>query len=260
MRIALIGYGRMGKAIEALALERGHEIAAIVDPAAGAKAAPRITAEAVEAADVCMEFTSPRAAADNIIALCRLNKRVVVGTTGWYDRLGEVERAVAQSNSAVLYAANFSVGVNLFFRIVEAAARWFGRLPDRDIYIYEAHHRAKVDSPSGTARRLARIVLSESGAKKSLASPLSQGPIAPEHLQVVSVRAGWIPGTHRVGIEGPHDSIILEHRAHSREGFAAGALTAAEWLATAPAGLYRFEDVLDRILGFSEAVGRGDRE
>jgi 4-hydroxy-tetrahydrodipicolinate reductase len=248
MKLALIGYGKMGRIIETLATARGHEIVAIVDPKAGGKALRRLTAKAVEAAEVCIEFTLPNAATGNLLRLCRLGKRVVVGTTGWFQRLDEVDAAVKKHNGAVLYGANFSVGVNLFYRLAARAAELFGSLADRDIYVSETHHRAKVDAPSGTARRLAEIVLAHSRNKKRIAPPALDGAIAPDQLQVVSTRTGWVTGIHRIGIESPHDSITLEHQAHSRDGFADGALLAAQWLQTAPPGLYRFEDVLDEIL------------
>jgi len=248
MRLALIGYGRMGRVLESLATARGHEIVAIVDPAGQGQATDRLTAAAVERADVCLEFTRPEAAADNVLALCGMGKRVVVGTTGWYARLEEVAAEVQKRKGAVVYGANFSIGVNLFFRLVEHAGNLFGSLQDRDFYIAEAHHRAKLDAPSGTARRLAEILLARCRHKTGKAPLGLDGPISTDQLQTVAIRAGWIAGTHRVGIEGPHDSVVLEHQARSREGFADGALRAAEWLATAPPGLYRFEDVLDDVL------------
>jgi 4-hydroxy-tetrahydrodipicolinate reductase len=248
MRLALIGYGKMGKIIESLATARGHEITSIIDPAGGHRVARRLTAKAVEAADVCIEFTTPHAATGNLLRLCQMGQRVVAGTTGWYEHLDDIAAVVKKRNAAVLYGANFSVGVNLFYRLVERAAELFGSLADRDFSIHEAHHRAKADAPSGTARRLGEIVLAHSRHKNRLAPQTLDRPIAANELQITSTRAGWITGIHRVGIEGAHDSILLEHRAHSREGFADGALRGAEWLAAAPPGLYRFEDVLDEVL------------
>jgi 4-hydroxy-tetrahydrodipicolinate reductase len=248
MRLALIGYGKMGKAIEALARGRGHEIVAIIDPAAPGQALRDLAPEALALAEVCLEFTHPTAAAGNLLRLCELGKRVVTGTTGWYGRLDEVGEAVARHQAALLYGPNFSIGVNLFYRLVEYAADLFGRMDDRDFYILEAHHRAKADAPSGTARRIEEIVLKKAASKKTAAPAALDRAIRPDELQTVSVRAGWITGTHRVGIEGPHDSIVLEHNLRSREALAAGALQAAEWLAAAAPGLYRFEDVLDEIL------------
>jgi len=247
MRLALIGYGKMGKILEALAASRGHEIVAIVDPEVPGAGFRRLTAKAVEAAEVCLEFTGPHAAAGNLLRLCQLGKRVVVGTTGWYERLDEVAAVVAKRKAAVVYGANFSIGVNLFYRLVERAAELFGSLEDRDLYVAETHHRAKADAPSGTAKKLAEIVLSKSRSKKRTVQNLDD-PIAADQLQVVSTRAGWVTGIHRLGIEGPHDSIVLEHQARSREAFADGALRAAEWLTTAAPGLYRFEDILDAML------------
>ena len=258
MKLALIGYGRMGQAVEALATARGHQIAAVIDPAATGRARRRLTPRALEHAEVCLEFTRPEAAADNVIALCRMNQRVVVGTTGWYDRLDEVAAEVKAHKAAVLYGANFSIGVNLFYRLVARAVELFGELPERDLYIAEAHHRGKADAPSGTARHLAEIVI-EGCPHKSLQAPLGLGRrIREDELCVASIRAGWIPGTHRVGIESPHDAIVLEHQARSREGLAEGALRAAQWLLDAAPGLYRFEDVLDGVLAVQSATPDGD--
>ncbi|MCX8036093.1 MAG: 4-hydroxy-tetrahydrodipicolinate reductase [Candidatus Sumerlaeia bacterium] len=247
MRLALIGYGKMGRAIEALAPARGHEIVATVDLKDRAAKFRRLTRQAVEAADVCIEFTAPNAALGNLLRLCQLGKRVVTGTTGWFNHLDEFAAVVAKKKATVLYGANFSIGVNLFYRLVERAAELFGALDDRDFYVAEAHHRAKLDAPSGTAKRLAEIILAKSRRKKRPLQRL-EGPIAEDQLQIVSTRAGWITGVHRVGIEGPHDSIVLEHQARSRDTFADGALRAAEWIVSAAPGLYRFEDVLDQLV------------
>lgn len=248
MKLALVGYGRMGRQVEELARRHGHEIVARIDPVAKNASGAEITAKAVAKAEVCIEFTRPDTAADNLVRLCELSARVVSGTTGWYDRLDEVAAAADANKAAVLYGANFSVGVNLFFRLVERAAELFGDLPERDLFVTEAHHRGKVDAPSGTARRLAEIILGKASSKSAALTQNPDGRIADDALQVASIRAGWIPGTHRVGIESPHDSIVIEHQARSREGFAEGAVRGAEWLIDAPPGLYRFEDVLDEIL------------
>jgi 4-hydroxy-tetrahydrodipicolinate reductase len=168
----------------------------------------------------------------------------VVGTTGWHDRLPEVRALVEQAGGGLVHAANFSVGVNLFYRIVREAAALMARFPDYDPYIVEKHHRQKKDAPSGTARALAKIVEAATGRK---AQAELAGALPEKAFHVAAVRGGGIVGEHTVGFDAGVDEILLEHRARSRRGFAAGSVVAAEWIATRT-GLHTFEDVLDEIL------------
>jgi 4-hydroxy-tetrahydrodipicolinate reductase len=249
MKLALIGYGKMGRAVEAFAISCGHEIVARVDPDADGDVLRSLEKAPLAEADVCIEFTRPSVAADNLLALAAMGRRVICGTTGWNNRLDEVTTAFEKhEGAALLHGANFSVSVNLFFRLIDRAAELFGDLPNRDLFVFEAHHRGKLDAPSGTARRLGEIILACSPLKHKMACHTGDGGIEADQLQVSSVRSGWIPGSHRVGIESPFDSIVIEHQARSREGFAEGAVHGAKWLAAAAPGVYRFEDVLDEIL------------
>ncbi|NIP77704.1 MAG: 4-hydroxy-tetrahydrodipicolinate reductase [Gemmatimonadetes bacterium] len=241
MKIALVGYGRMGKAVERVALEAGHEVTARIDlPDAGS--AP-LTAEGLNGAEVAVEFTAPTAAADNLEALAAAGVDAVCGTTGWYEELDRVRKAVESAATGLIYAPNFSLGVHAFFRLARAAARLAERLEDWDVHLLEAHHRHKADHPSGTARALAQVLLEEITRKRVWELGPGSGPVDPAILQVTAVRAGSIPGTHSVGLEGPDDRIELRHEARDRGGFARGALAAAEWI-RGRKGVFTLDDML----------------
>ena len=197
MRIALIGYGKMGKEIEAAALAAGDTIVQKFDVDRPADVA------SLSDADVCIEFSTPETVVENIQLALKAQKDIVVGTTGWYDRLPELKALVA--HSGLLYSANFSVGVNMYFRIVAAAAELMRNAKDYDPYIHELHHRQKADSPSGTALRLADILLKRIDRKKSIATQRMDGKIAPDALHVTSTRVGTFAGTHTVGFDSEAD-------------------------------------------------------
>jgi len=234
MRIALIGYGKMGKEIEAAALAAGDTIVQKFDVDRPADVA------SLSDADVCIEFSTPETVVGNIQLALKAQKDIVVGTTGWYDRLPELKALVA--HSGLLYSANFSVGVNMYFRIVAAAAELMRNAKDYDPYIHELHHRQKADSPSGTALRLADILLKRIDRKKSIATQRMDGKIAPDALHVTSTRVGTFAGTHTVGFDSEADLIEITHTARSRKGFALGALRAAHWL-HGRKGVFTMDDV-----------------
>jgi 4-hydroxy-tetrahydrodipicolinate reductase len=227
MRLALIGYGRMGRAIAALAATRGHEVALVVDeadnPAGGA-----LVRERLSGLDAAIEFTTPASAPTNLVRLAEAGVPTVCGTTGWDAELPRVAAVVQERAGALVHAANFSVGVHVFLRTAREMARRFAGHPAFDAYVLEEHHRQKLDAPSGTALILQRVV---GGADPARAFPIT------------SVRAGAIPGIHTLTYDSPHDTVTLTHTARSREGFAAGALLAAEWL-PGRRGVFTFEDVL----------------
>jgi len=237
MKIALIGYGKMGKEIEAAALAEGDTIVQRFDIDCPADVA------SLADADVCIEFSTPDTAVNNIQLAIQARKDIVVGTTGWYDRLPEIRSALVQSGeSGLLYSANFSIGVNMYFRIVSAAAELMRNAADYDPYIHELHHRQKADSPSGTALRLAEILLGRIDRKKETVTQRMDGKIAPDALHVTSTRVGTFAGTHTVGFDSESDLIELTHTARTRRGFALGALRAARWL-HGRKGVYTMDDV-----------------
>jgi 4-hydroxy-tetrahydrodipicolinate reductase len=236
MRYALIGYGRMGRAIEAEAARRGHVKVAALDVSPDRE---------IAGVEVAFEFTTAEAAEGNVSALIGMGVPVVCGTTGWKPPADLDARARAAGVGAVV-SANFSLGMAIFSRVVGEAARLYGRAGDYHPFVWEAHHAAKRDAPSGTARALARVVLEADPGLAVLREGTPAGPVARDVLQIASVRAGHEPGRHVVGFDGEHDLITLEHRARGRAGFALGAVLAAEWLA-GRTGLHGFDAVVDSL-------------
>ncbi|MBI3051369.1 4-hydroxy-tetrahydrodipicolinate reductase [Candidatus Woesearchaeota archaeon] len=229
MKIAIIGYGKMGREVERLAKARGIEVTSIIDPSEKT-AFHLINPESLKNADVAIDFTQPDSALDNIKAVAAAKKNLVMATTGWHDKMDEAKSIVKKSGTGMIYSSNFSIGVNAYFRIVEEAAKVFNRLEEYDAYAYELHHNQKKDSPSGTAKTIAQILTGNiSRKKKALYDRLDRQIEAPE-LHVASIRAGSIPGTHVVGFDSEADTIEIKHTARNRSGFAAGALMAAEWI------------------------------
>ena len=251
VKIALIGYGKMGMEVEQVARKGGHVIAARIDPASDVAVTSEISSQTIGSANVCIEFTHPEAAFGNIEKVVRLQKPLVVGTTGWYQHLPAITEIVLEERTGLVYAPNFSLGVNLFYRVAAVAARLFHRFEQYDVCGSEAHHRLKVDSPSGTARKLSEIVLEHFPRKKRVVVDSLNRAIVPEEFHLVSLRAGHFPGTHSLAFDSAADTIELTHTARSRAGFAAGALLAAEWVVNRQ-GVYTFEQVLEDLLGGAE--------
>ncbi|MBX3299914.1 MAG: 4-hydroxy-tetrahydrodipicolinate reductase [Acidobacteria bacterium] len=229
MQIALIGYGTMGKLIERVALDRRHEISVIVDDSDANSSAAEV-AEKLRVCDAAVDFTVAMAVRRNVEACMKANVPIVLGTTGWIDQRSDIESLVAQNEGSMVYGANFSIGVNLFYRIAEFAAELVSKFPEYEAFIEEQHHSRKLDSPSGTALKIKALV----------SKYVEVGDIA-------ATRAGDIPGTHRVGFDSSADQVLLTHTARSREGFALGAIMAAEWI-VGRKGIYEFADVMDEIL------------
>ncbi|MFN0141689.1 MAG: 4-hydroxy-tetrahydrodipicolinate reductase [Pyrinomonadaceae bacterium] len=236
MKIALIGYGAMGKLIERLAAEKGHEIAVVIDDSNAGLSSDDLAAK-LTGADVAIDFTVADAVRRNVEASVVAGVPLIEGTTGWNAEREEIERLVRDGNGAFVYGANFSIGVNLFYRIVEHAASQIAKFAEYEAFIEEQHHSRKKDAPSGTALKLKDVV------EKALSEDADEGLRVP----VSSTRAGNIPGTHTVGFDGPADQITLTHTARSREGFAMGAILAAEWI-VGKTGFFEFSDVMDEII------------
>ena len=244
LKIAIVGYGKMGHAVEALAGRHDVEVASIIDPSDKDASHDSITKESLSGADVAIDFTSAASALGNIEAVAALGKCIVIGTTGWYDSLPKAREIVDNKGTGIVYSPNFSIGVNVFFRIVKDASALFDKFPGYDPFVYEMHHNQKMDAPGGTAKKLGEIILANVKRKKRLAYDRIDGRrIAPDELHVASVRAGSLPGTHVVGFDGEADTIELRHTARSRSGFAEGALFAAKWI-KGRKGLYSLEDII----------------
>jgi 4-hydroxy-tetrahydrodipicolinate reductase len=229
--VAVVGPGRMGGEVEACLKERGHRPTLVGRGAAFPKGCL-----------VGIDFTRSEAVLPNLETALAEGARYVVGTTGWEARLGEARSLVARANGGLVHAANFSLGVNIFYRIAREAARLLSAFPEYDPYILEKHHRKKRDAPSGTAKVMAAILESEiPGRKASGDAALPEGA-----FHVSSLRAGGIFGEHTLGFDSGRDEILLEHRARSRQGFALGSVLAAEWIVLRR-GFYSFEDVLNDL-------------
>jgi 4-hydroxy-tetrahydrodipicolinate reductase len=224
MKIALLGYGKMGRIVEGTATRAGLEVACIVDPVTG-------IIGKLEGCEVAVDFTEPQVVLDNIKIVAQKGISIVVGTTGWYDRIEEAKRLVEDGGIGLVYGSNFSIGVNLMFRITRYAAQLFSRFPLHDPFVEEAHHKFKKDAPSGTAHFLKREL--EAEFKRD--------------VPVSSTRAGYIPGRHAVGFDSEADTLTLTHTARSRAGFADGAIVAAKWIAGRK-GFYEFSAVIDEML------------
>lgn len=247
MNYAIVGFGRMGRAVDEQACARGHRRTVIVDPLAKSpQALPRIEGPALRGVDVAFEFTLPGAAEGNVLALLGAGVPVVCGTTGW-ELSAAAEKAIRESAAGAVLAPNFSVGMNLFYRLVREAARLYGAAGLHQPYVLESHHRGKKDVPSGTARRLASILLETDPRLSAVCEGNPAEPLSDGTVHVASVRAGSEPGSHTVGYDGEYDRITLTHGARSRAGFAQGAVLAAEWIAERP-GLHGFDEVLETML------------
>ena len=255
MNIAIIGYGNMGKMVEQAAKKQGHTIVAAVDPLA--KDAPsgvplfREIAGDLGGADIAIEFTQPGTALANVKALAAKKIPAVIGTTGWYEKLDEARQAVTQAGSSAIWASNFSLGVSIFYHVAWYAAQLVDSFPEYDVGGFEAHHNKKMDSPSGTAKTLVNGVLERISRKeKAVWETLDRRP-QPEELHFPSLRLGSVPGTHSLFFDSVADTIEITHTARSREGFAVGALRAAQWLLGGPAGsrsgFFSVDDMLKDI-------------
>lgn len=227
MKIAIVGYGKMGRMIERFAAERGHEITLKLDEFNNAQF-EGITAEKFAGVDVAIDFSVPSAAVTNIEKIAALGVNLVVGTTGWLEHTAHVREAVRKNNVGLVWSPNYSVGVNAFFRIVAEAAKLLSGAPEYEAWAWEIHHSAKKDAPSGTLLKLVDE-MKKAGYER--------------RVDVGSNRAGTIAGTHEIGFDCAADTITLRHTARSREGFAMGAVKAAEWV-LGKTGFHEFGEII----------------
>ncbi len=226
MKIALIGYGKMGQMIEQCALKRGHQIIARIST-------PHWKEEEILSADVCLEFTRPDSVLENIRRIARLKKPLVIGTTGWDEHLETVASIMQSENCGAVYSSNFSLGMNLFKEIIDFTSRLFNRFQHYDVAGIEYHHRQKKDSPSGSAKALSQIIEHNMGHV--------------DRVPFSSIRCGSIPGIHSIMLDSPFDSLTLTHEAKNREGFADGAVQAAEWVKDKK-GLYTYSQCIQELI------------
>lgn len=234
MKIALIGYGKMGKAIEPVAQARGHEIVL------RASNNEEVDLAIISNADVAIEFTNPESAPNNILRCFQSDTPVIVGTTGWYDHFDQIKQHLKEHNGALLTATNFSLGVNIFLEINARLAELMEHQEQYDVTISETHHTEKLDAPSGTAISIGEGIIDLITRKKKWSDKASDEP---ENLDILSFREQNVPGTHVVEYQSEIDSIKIEHTAHNRQGFALGAVIAAEFIHS-KTGIYTMKNVL----------------
>lgn len=247
MKIALIGYGKMGVEVEKAALAKGIEVVSRIDPFSEKADFKEVSKESLGEAEVAIDFSSSSAVLENIRRVCAIGKNMVVGTTGWYDSIEEAKKIVSSSNIGFIYSPNYSIGTSVFFKIVEETAKVINKLEEYDACVWEAHHRQKADAPSGTAKTIAEILLKNIERKKKIVLGNPRGKICEEELQVSSIRVGFNAGEHVVCFDGETDSIELRHSARSRSGFAKGAVMAAQWI-SGRKGFYSMNDFVEDFL------------
>lgn len=247
MNIALLGYGKMGRIIEKIATDRKHDVILKID----FYNQQDLTVENLKKADVAIEFSTPGSVLSNIMHCFDAGVPVIVGTTGWYENLPEIKRQCLQGDHTMLYASNFSVGVNIFFHLNKMLARLMNNYPYYDVQVEEIHHTQKIDSPSGTAITIAEGIIENLDSKKEWVNILSSegddaasDSIKNDQLLIESFRIENVPGTHTVIYDSEVDMIELKHTAHNRNGFALGAVLAAEWIQRKK-GFFSVEEMFD---------------
>jgi 4-hydroxy-tetrahydrodipicolinate reductase len=244
MKIALLGYGKMGQIIEKIALERGHEIVLKIT----VDNADDLTTENLNQADVAIDFSTPNSVLDNINACFSASVPVVVGTTGWYGKLQEIKNECIAGNNSLLYGSNFSIGVNLFFKLNQTLAKLMNNYPAYEVQVEEIHHTQKLDAPSGTAITIAEGIIDNLSRKSEWLNEEvdKNAPVfaKADQLLIESHRIENIPGTHTVIYSSEVDEIEIKHTAHNRVGFALGAVVAAEWLQNKK-GFFSITDIFE---------------
>ncbi len=239
----IVGYGKMGKLIHQLCENYSMQVVKIIDPTRGT----RLKNEDLDDIDLAFEFTNPTVVTDNLTYLISHNIKTVTGTTGWFDSLTEIEKLVTESNGSLIYGSNYSIGMNLFYHIIENAARMIGSIPEYDCWGLEKHHQFKIDSPSGTAKVISKIILDNIEQKTTAQYDKVDRKIKPEEFHFASVRSGRIPGEHSIGFDSEADSIEIKHTARNRNGLALGAIKAGLWILDKE-GLFDFKDIFKDIV------------
>ena len=240
-KIAIIGYGSMGKEIERIAREQGIEVTDIFELDSKLDAAKNYDF------DVAIDFSFPDQVMENLKAVTALKKNLVLGTTGWYERKEEVAKIVEAAGTGFIWGSNFSIGVNMFFKIIEQASKVMNKVNGYDVFVHETHHKRKKDSPSGTALSIADIITKNVDSKNRITADKIDRTIEADELHVSSTRGGEVTGTHSVILDSFADEIELTHRAKNRTGFAMGAVEAAKWI-HGKKGFYSVEDMLNSLL------------
>ena len=242
MKIGFVGLGEFGRAVQKIAHDRGHETAAEISRG------QKISAENLKNCEIIFEATNPQNVISNVEKFCELKKNFVIATTGWYEKMDEIKKKVERAKVAAMWSGNFSVGVNLFFEIVKKAAQLFDAAPEFDIWAHEIHHKKKVDSPSGTAKILEKILLENLSRKKKIVEEKLDRKIADDEIHFSSTRGGFANFSHTICFDSAADFVKIEHAARNRDGYSLGAVRAMEWLNLQKPGFYKMEDFLKNIL------------
>ncbi|HTP57488.1 MAG TPA: 4-hydroxy-tetrahydrodipicolinate reductase [Spirochaetia bacterium] len=248
MRVAIVGYGAMGREVERVLQGRGHQVAAKIDPGAPGADARCLTEETARGVDAAIEFSHAEAVLENARLYATFGVNAIVGTTGWYGKLDEMKAIVKDSRIGLLYGSNFSIGAHIFFALVAAATELSNPFAEYDVLGWEVHHKRKKDSPSGTALSIAKIITANHARKKKVVTEKLDRPPNPDELHFASVRGGDVPGIHTVLLDSAFDTIELTHSARNRGGMAMGAVRAAEWI-QGKKGLFEATDFIQDVLG-----------
>lgn len=244
MNIAIIGFGSMGMKIKETAEKRGHIVNIIVDPVNKEATFKNINEADLKNADVVIDFSSATAVLENVKACASFKKNIIIGTTGWYEHLPEIEKIARENNIGILWSANFSIGINVYFDIIAKAAELINKYDEYDVWGTELHHYNKTDSPSGTAKELAKILLKNIKKKTAVVYDKLDRKINPNEIHFSSTRGGIINFSHTIGFDSSSDTIILTHSARDRGGYALGAVKTAEWI-KGRKGFFNMNDFLN---------------
>ncbi len=247
IKVALIGYGKMGKMLEQLAPEYGMEVVSIIDPYVKG-CFEDINERSLKDCDICIEYTTPATVLYNCEKVSAQGKPIVIGTTGLEPHLEKLDQIASNNNIGIIYSSNFSVGMNIFFKIIESAAKKFSNIKEYDASGLEIHHRQKLDSPSGTAKKLASILVENLDSKRTMQYDRVNRKIKDKELHFASIRSGHNMGEHSVIFDSEADVVKLTHSIRSRKGLASGTLVAAKWL-IGKTGLFNFQEVFEDIIG-----------
>lgn len=243
MKIALLGFGGIGRSVYHQGLQRNHEFSVIVDPSAPEATHQKLTAPALADSEVVIDCSLPGAAIQNLEIVAEAGKNLVMVVTGWYAKMDEVRSKVEESGIGAIWSSNFSIGVNLYFKIVEQAARIVDKFDEYDVWGHEIHHFNKADSPSGTAKTLSKILLDNIGRKTAVVEEKLDRKREPHEIHFSSVRGGVVNFEHTIGFDSAADTIKISHAARSRDGYGLGAVKAAEWIQNKK-GFFGMDDFL----------------
>ena len=244
MNIAIVGYGMMGQKAKDFAIARGHAVSIIVDPINTAATHKSLKEVDLNSVDLILDFSSGSAVIENVKIAAEFHKDIVIGTTGWYEHLDEVKNIAENNNIGVLWSPNFSIGVNMYYKIIEEASKLINQYDEYDVWGTELHHNNKSDSPSGTAKEISKILIENIDRKNEVIYDRLDRKINPNEIHFSSTRGGAVNFSHTIGFDSPSDTITLIHSARDRGGYALGAVKGAEWL-NGKKGFFSMDDFLN---------------